>query len=388
MNKISKIMCTFFLITIVTALAETSTRASISTAQDKTFAFIENVLPISSAQYNITLSNYAVPKLPDLGANNQNTANQEVLTYSLQSKDGSNTADVICTLYNGNLYICQAGPRSGQFITDKTYANTANAAKSFLEKYQAYSKLDSTEMVGMLANVDPTKNTTITLGNLNLTVTHQDLTGTAFGDMVGFNWVRAINGCQYQVAEVAFSDGAFSSFIDQRVRYSVGDTTVNITKDQAIKIAMEYIKNYSYRMSDTLVISDFNITEDKTVANLVPTVREGNVLYPHWSVTLYLNQTYPGSVTSILLGIWADSGQVFFCHYQAYGGADLPSNSNIGTTTSESNSNSAVPTTTPASISAQTNGASIDTNTIAVIAIALIAIAAVAITLKVKKRSK
>jgi hypothetical protein len=389
MKNLNKIMCVVFLLAIVTALAETSTiRGSISTAQDKTLSFIENVLPISSTQYNITLSNYGIPKLPDLGANNQNTANQEVLTYSLQSKDSSNTADVICTLYNGNLYICQAGPRSGQIITDKAYANTADAAKSFLEKYQTYSKLDSTEMIGMLANVDPTKNSTIASGNLKLTVTHQDLSGTAFGDMIGFNWVQTINDCEYQVAEVAFSDGAFSSFIDQRVRYSVGDTTVNITKDQAIKIAMDYIKNYSYRMSDTLVISDFNVTEDKTVANLTPTVREGNVLYPHWSVTLYLNQTYPGSVTSILLGIWADSGQVFFCHYQAYGGAELPSNSNTGTTTSDSNSNSATTTTTPAPISGQTNVASIDTNTVAVIAIAAIAVVALAVTLIVKKRSK
>ena len=178
-------------------------------------------------------------------------------------------------------------------------------------------------MIPMLTNVDPTKNTTVTSGNLKLTVTHQDLTGTAFGDMIGFRWVRTINGCEYLLTEVAFSDGAFSSFIDHRVRYSIGDTTVNISKEQAIETAMEYIKTYSYQMSGDYWISGFNITEEKTVANLIPTVREGNVLYPHWSVTLYLNQTYPGSVTSLLLGIWADTGEVFFCHHQAYGGSDL-----------------------------------------------------------------
>ena len=83
-------------------------------------------------------------------------------------------------------------------------------------------------------------------------------------------------------------------------------------------IALEAIKNYSYRMSDDWVVTGFNVTENKITANLGPSVKEGNVLYPAWSVTLPLNGTWPGSVTELLVGIWAGNGEVYLVHHQAY----------------------------------------------------------------------
>ena len=274
----------------------------------------------------------------------------------------------------------------GSIITDRSYANTADAAKSFLEKYQAYSKLDSTEMIAMLANLDPTQNTTIVSGDLKLTITHKDLTGTAFGDSINFRWVCAINGCEYLYINAAFTDGVFSGFIDHRARYSIGNTTVNISKEQAIAIAMEAIKNYSYRMSDDWVVTGFNVTEDKTVANLIPTVKEGNVLYPAWTVTLPLNGTWPGSVTELLVEIWAGSGEVHFVHHQAYGGSGLPSDSNSKDLLSNDNSGSES-STSPVP-SSENNAISLDIGTMAIVAVAAITGAVVAGILLVKKRSK
>jgi hypothetical protein len=275
----------------------------------KGLAFIENVLPIDSSQYNVTFK----PPYPSMPIVDNRFL---VETYSLESKNSSLT--LICSFYEGVLYQCIFGVDKGSVITDQPYDNTADAAKSFLEKYQAYSKLDSTEMIAMLSNVDPTKPTTVTSGDLKLTVTHKNLTGTAFGDSINFRWVRPIHGCEYLYIDAAFRDGIFSGFIDHRARYSIGDTTVNISKEQAIKIAMEAIKNYSYRMSDDWVVTGFDVIEDRTVANLYPQTREENVLYPAWSVTLPLNGTWPGSVRELLVGIWAGSGEVYLVHHQAY----------------------------------------------------------------------
>jgi hypothetical protein len=387
MKRITKKICVIFLLAIFATIGEISiVNASISTAQETALIFIENVLPIDITQYNITLSNYGVPKLPDIGTYKQNDGNQEVLAYSLESEDSS--MNVICTLNEGILYMCQADTQRGSVIADKQYANTADAAKSFLEKYQTFSKLDSTEMIAMLANVDPTKNMTTTSGDLKLTITHKDLTGTAFGDSINFRWVRTINGCDYLAINAVFRDGAFSSFVDHRARYAIGDTAVNISKEQAIDIAMKYIQNYSYRISDNIVVSDFNVTEDKTVANLVPTVREGNVLYPYWSVLLYLNQTYPGSVTSLLLGIWADEGDVFFCNYQAFGGSDLTSDSNSNNLLSNDNSISDQAATSSPLPASETSAASIDIGAIAILSVAAIVVVVAAVALIVKKRSK
>lgn len=383
MMKNYKKSCVTFLIVVFLASSGCLAQASVSSAQKKTVAFIENALPIDIAQYNITLTNYGVPNMPDIGSYKRDPTH-EVLTYSLESEDS--TIDVICNLHDSVVYQCQVGVRKGSVITDKEYVNTADAAKSFLEQYQDYSKLDSTKMIAMLSNVDPTKNATITSGDLKLVITHKYAPETSFGDSIDFRWVQTVNGCDYLLVDTVFRDGALSGFIDHRIRYSIGNTTVNISKEQAKAIAMEYIENYSYQMAGDYWISGFNITEEKTVANLTPTVKEGNVLYPHWSVTLYLNQTYPGSVTSLLLGIWADSGEVFFCYHQAYGGSDLSSDSNPNNSLSNDNLESEPSTTSPLPAS-ENDAATPDISVIAVIGVATIVCVGIAGVLFFKKRS-
>jgi hypothetical protein len=302
--------------TVIVSSGMPSAPSTLSIEQSKALAFIENVLPIDSSQYNITFR-------PPFSSNFSHSEGLKIIgseslieTYSLESKDSSLT--FICSFYEEALYQCQLGADKGSIITDQSYANITEAAKSFLEKYQAYSSLNSTEMIAILSNVDPTQNPTVISGDLKLTVTHKDLTGTAFGDSINFRWVHITNGCEYLLIDLAFKDGVFSGFIDHRPRYTVGDTAVNISKAQAVTIAMEAIKNYSYKMSDDWVVTGFNVTENRITANLMPTVKEGNVLYPAWSVTLPLNGTWPGSVTELLVGIWAGTGEVYLVHHQAY----------------------------------------------------------------------
>ncbi|NLD66106.1 MAG: hypothetical protein GX648_05980 [Crenarchaeota archaeon] len=302
--------------TLIVSSGMLSDPSTASNEQNKALAFIENVLPIDSSQYKITFN-------PPFSSNFSNNDGLKIIgsellieTYSLTAKDSSLT--FICTFYEETLYQCQLGADKGSIITDQVYVNVTEAAKSYLEKYQVYSKLDSTEMISLLANVDPHQNQTILSGDLKLTVTHKDLTGTAFGNSINLRWVNIINGCEYLLIDMTFRDGVFSGFIDHRPRYTIGDTTVNISKEQATMIALEAIKNYSYRMSDDWVVTGFNVTENKITTNLGPSVKEGNVLYPAWSVTLPLNGTWPGSVTELLVGIWAGNGEVYLVHHQAY----------------------------------------------------------------------
>jgi len=301
---------------IVSSEMPSASPSADSTEQNKALVFIKNVLPIDSSQYNITFR-------PPFSSNTSEPSGLKIMdsesaieTYSLETKDSSLT--FICSFYEEALYQCQLAVNKGSIITGQSYSNTTQAAKSFLEKYQAYSHLDSTEMIAMLANVDATQNQTVAAGDLKLTVTHKDLTGTAFGDSVNFRWVRIIHGCEYLLIDAQFRDGVFAGFIDHRLRYTVGDTTVNVSKEQAIMIALDAVKNYSYRMSGDWVVTGFKVVESKITANLMPTVKEGNVLYPAWSVTLPLNGTWPGSVTELLVGIWAGSGEVYLVHHQAY----------------------------------------------------------------------
>jgi hypothetical protein len=221
---------------------------------------------------------------------------------------------------------------NGSIISDRPYVSMVDAANGFLKKYQTYSGIDSTEMVKMLSNVDSAKNGTMTSGNLKLTTNHIDASNTVFSNTTDFRWVRTFNGCDYLALDVAFKNGMFYSLIDQRAVYSIGDTAVNVSKEQAISIAMKYISNYSYTMPGGVEISGFKVTEDRTVAQLVAGLRTPNVLYPYWSVILYLNQTYPGSIYGFAVDIWADSGKIWGCYNQGAGGYVQPNNSTVGST--------------------------------------------------------
>lgn len=323
MKHAAKLVCLVFFIAVSVQLGIISiVQSTFTETEGKAIDFIKNVLPIDSSKYNITLRNYGAPELPDIGYYKQSPIEQEILTYSLKSKDS--TLDVICAFSNKILTIASMYVVEGSVISDSQYSNLLDAAKDFLKKYQAYSKLDSTEMINMLSNVDPAKNATITSGTLKLTVTHQDLSGTWFGDTVDFRWVQTFNGCDYLAVYLVFRDGVFSNLIDHRAAYTIGDTSVTISKEQAITIAIDAIENYSYRMSDDWMVTGFNVIEDKIVANLQPQIKESNILYPAWSVILPLDGVYPGSVTELLVGIWAGTGEVYLVHHQAYGGAAPP----------------------------------------------------------------
>lgn len=277
-----------------------------SPTDDKVLTFIKNVLPLDISQYNITLKQCRLEEYEGYPI--------ETGEYTLEAV--GSTLDIIYSIENNILKICNLYVNNGSVISDRPYASINDAATSFLMKYQNYTHIDSTEMINMLSNVAPTENATITSGTLKLTVTHNDLSDTWFGDSVNFRWVQTFNGCDYLEVNLAFRDGVFSGLVDHRQLYSIGDTTVNVSMRQAVEIAMERIENYSYYMGNGVWISGFNVIG--TGANLIASARKRYVLYPCWQVKLFLDKTYPGSVDGLLVLIWADSGEAFSISHFKY----------------------------------------------------------------------
>jgi hypothetical protein len=283
-----------------------------ATARNKALSLIENVLPIDISQYNVTVTKYRETELPsDLS----NGFSSERVTYTLKSEES--IIDVICNIENDVLSYCLVSPKKGSVISDREYANLIDAATSFLDKYQTYTGEDLEEIKNILIDVDPTENMTVTAGDIKLTISNGKFWGN---NETAFDWRYVYNGCEYPGIFLVFSNGVFSTLNDGQIIYTIGNTTVNISQEQAINIAMNHITNYSYAMPGGSEISDFNVTEERTEAWLVPSPREPYTLYPLWNVMLYLNQTYPGSVYALLVSIWADSGQVSSCSNQAAGG--------------------------------------------------------------------
>jgi hypothetical protein len=280
------------------------TAAPVSVSQKKGLVFIENVLPLDISKYNVTFKpQFAPPPL---------NATELIETYSLESDES--TLDVICSFENNVLRICMIDVKKGSVISDQPYASIIDEATRFLMKYENYTHIYSTEMRNMLFNLDLTKNTTVTSGNLKLTVSNGEFPkGTK---TTSFNWKYVFNNCEYTGLNINFDNGTFVGLSDTRGLYTIGNTTVNVSMRQAIDAAMKYIENYSYKIAEDVWISDFNVTG--TSAGLFSTVREPYVLYPYWQVKLFLDKTYPGSVDGLLVFIWADSGEAFSISHFKY----------------------------------------------------------------------
>lgn len=290
-----------------------------STAQTKTKAFIDNVLPFDVSSYTITLKNQYTMELP---AYLDNGFSSEVVTYTLESEE--NTFDVICKIRNGVLTYCLVD-FNGSAIANDSKTNLIDSTADFLDKYQNYTNDDLQKMKDVLTNIDATKNMTITKHNIKLSTNVVDVL-----DIVEttFSWTNSIDGVDYTKLSVTYNDGTFISMSDNRKLYTIGNSAVKISKEEAIKIAMDYIKNYSYTMpirteeneKDSIEITNFTVNESQTVADLTISSREDNALYPFWAVLLNLTEIYPGSVYALRVGIWADSGAVVSCTNQAVGG--------------------------------------------------------------------
>lgn len=364
MKKLLRRICVpLAIVLIATSLgAFPATCAVQSKAQDQTTAFIENVLPMDLSKYTVTLKNHAsIDEITDM------------LLYTLDSDES--TLRVICQFKNNVVSYCRVYVDKGQVISDRQYVSLVDAAKSILEKYQTQTKIDSANMINMLDNVDATKNSSTITGNINFT---KHTINTYGLEVTTFNWAYTVNGAEYTKLGIEFQNGTFSCLYDTRGVYSIGDTTVNISREQAIDIAMKYIETYSYAMPGGSRVSGFNITEDRTTAKLLTTAGNSTVLKPDWKVELYLNQTYPGYVHGFTIFIWADSGEVISCGNIAYGGADYSDTDNSG---------SELPSTSPSS-SSENNTAPVDISTIAIVAAAVAVVVIAASALFIKKRSK
>ncbi len=299
------LVCIVLLISIQVA----SVRGASDLEENLVQGFIQNALPIDTSKYNITLTKHAGSYGSAIDC--RLTSDQSMLTVN-------------CYLQNNVLRGCNLYISKGSIAYDKSYANLTDVATGFLEKYQTFTKRDSNELINSLRGIDMIKNSTSVSGITKLTITTKSNNTT---DYTSFTWTLNIEGVDYPLMSISFDHGVFYGFTDSRGIYTIGDTSINISKEKAINTAMECVKNYSYIMHNNSRISGFNVVEDRTIAELTCAVSNStSLLYPVWNVRLFLNQTYPGSVNNFLITIWAGSGEVHNIGHGGPGGGIDPQN--------------------------------------------------------------
>ncbi len=279
----------------------------LSANEEKGLDFIQKVLSLDTSKYNVSVKTHAAPA-PSFATTEQLELARTIVDYDLNSSLYS--IKITCTFTKDTLTMCNMDVRNDTLSSLRQYRNLTDIVKDFLGNYETFSNQNSTTMIETLSKVNPKNSQDSTLsGSLKLTTTHKDLSDTAFGDSYQFRWDYTYNGCDYPALVVSYRDGVFSGFKDERAIYTIGDTTVNISQKQATDIALDNIKNYSYKMTEDIWISNFGVNGTNTY--LAPAIRNSTYLYPCWTTIIYLDKTYPGSVRALVVYVWADSGQAW-----------------------------------------------------------------------------
>jgi DNA-binding transcriptional ArsR family regulator len=286
------------------ASAENERLLSWGTSTSKVRAFLTDVVHLDMTKYVSKMEGNTVEYRSDLGG-----VIEEILKYSLTY--ASSKLDVTfrfrdTTLSSYYLQVIEGTPYYSQLQP----SNILDAAKALLERYQNYSVVSHlATMRTMLESINRIENSETTSGNVKLIISTE-------ANDVKIQFVYTADNVDFQAKSVVLTFdeyGFLKSLSDDWSLFSVGSTEVNISEEEAINIAIDYAKNYSWKVNGE-TINNFTLLEESASAELWPHSRkEPLVLIPYWYIKIPLDREYPDRVDRLAVGIWADTGEVSIC---------------------------------------------------------------------------
>jgi DNA-binding transcriptional ArsR family regulator len=267
---------------------------------DRVVNFLEDVIQLDMTKYHARLERNTVEYRADLGG-----MTEEILTYTLTSDDSELDVDFRFrnqTLSRYRLNVIEGSPL---YIYPQP-TNLLDVADGLLQRYQNYAGVSYlSTMRNMLKTVNETEDVDMTVGDMKFIIITE-------GNDVLMQWSHMSNGIDYQAKGVrlTFDNGILEMFNDGFFLFNVGSTEINVSKEEAINIAMNGVTDFSWTVGG-VEVTDFIILEESVSAELWPHMRnEPAALIPYWYVTFKLDKIYPGNINSIGVGIWADTGEI------------------------------------------------------------------------------
>jgi DNA-binding transcriptional ArsR family regulator len=267
---------------------------------DKAIAFIQDVIQIDITEYQVALLSNTVESRSDLGG-----VIEEILRYSLSNSEDK--IDVVLRFRDQRLsryqiYLFEGSP----IYSEPQPYGLVVAAQGLIERYSSYRDSSYLEqMTDLLSLVDETINIEIVEDNMKLKISTSE-------DRTEFLWLYTLDGVDFSPKSLSFvfEDHALKQLTDGWFLFESGSTEVNISREEAITIARNSAKAFSWTFND-VVVSNFVILEEPVDVEFHPHPREDFLnLVPYWYVTLYLDKIYPGEVSRIAVGLWGDTGEV------------------------------------------------------------------------------
>lgn len=267
---------------------------------DMAMNFLQQVTQIDTSHYQATLVSNTVDQPSDLGG-----ILEQTMMYSLTSNNSK--MDVYFRFRSNELSWYQIIMLEGSPVYSQPQPYSAlDAAKGLLTRLTSYENASYLgNMSSMLSSVsNAMQNMEITEGNNKLNVTES-------GASTQIVMMYTENGVDFSPKSVSltFENNDLTDFIDDYYLFTIGSTTVNVSSDQALQLAINAVKGYSWTV-DGITVSNFTVLSEPVSVIFHPNTKNGLALYPQWTVTLYLDKVYPGGVGSITVEIWADTGDI------------------------------------------------------------------------------
>jgi len=285
----------------------------IATAQEKSLTFLEEVVNLDLTKYTVKLDNYADAAHLEMS--------EENVVYTL-NKDNESKLHVLCKFRDYTLSSCIIDVLEGsQVYAEAKSTDALDLAKDFLQKYQSFAGASYLQaMRNILDTVKEEKNTTTATGDVKFTLSIEGIWTDPADEPITdttFEWTQTVNGVDVpqNALTVSFRDGSLYWFRDDWNLYTIGNRSINVSKDEAIKMAIDAARDYKlqvYTAEDTLKDIEFKIAEEHLTAEIVMYPKGTLTLNPLWQIQLYFDKYY-ASYFGIEVGIWADTEEILYC---------------------------------------------------------------------------
>lgn len=270
-----------------------------SATTDRAITFLDDVAQIDTAKYQANLLSRTVESRADLGG-----AVEEIVTYALTSSNSK--LDVVFRFRNNQLSRYQLIILEGSPIYAEAQPHSVlEKAKDLLSRLGVYEdKVYLANISSLLALVDNPQNIEIKEGNQKLSATFQ-------GNNAQITITYTQNDVDFSPKSLSLSyeNGDLTQLIDGWFLFTVGDTAVKISADRATELAKSALNSYSWNVEGKTV-SGFKVLSEPVSVIFHPNTKGGLALYPQWLVTFNLDGVYAGNVDSIMVEVWANSGEI------------------------------------------------------------------------------
>jgi hypothetical protein len=308
-------LCVFMLIVLifVPILMQAPKAQAIDTTPnlgDKALSFLDEVIQLDMSKYKVTLY--------------ENESNGNHLFYKLnpntQSLFGSDTS-AIFSFYNGTLGSCNLFPGIEGLKFKQAFTDRFNVTLGIVQRFESWANDSWVKgMEDLMVKVGSEKNIFQVSGNESLRI-------IVLSDGLGtYKFSNYLNGVEYTGVSIAMGNSSSRDlfFTDSRAFYTIGNTTINVSRDLAISIAEDYVKNYSYNHTfsngTSIIVTNLNITgissaglETNPGYAAMESINN-STLFPYWDIRVKVSNMPARGLQGMGVVISANNGTVIYSY--------------------------------------------------------------------------